>query len=410
MSVKFNKSYWYFVFSRFLGVLVKPAFLYYFLHKNMESESNLLALVYLFLAGVFVILSIPAHYDFYKSFFERRLKHIQMRSVVQGYLSKIISHVFLVLPILMAAVFLIFDEIYTAILVFSLLLSEKLFDEVQRFLLFDKKFTIWSNIFLLKTLVPLILSFALGYVFSFENNHVLLFFAITIGLNVFIFIYMLPKYIYLLIRRAFSSFKKNVYNYIIDLKKGFVLRYFQGIFHTNALQVDKWVLSMHNYSTLFSELTLMSQLSNGINIAGNYIFISNRRSELLNSNSNLNSLWIGIKVPLISIFLFCSLLITMFVLINMQLIEFNQLPILSIILIACTYTICTITEPISENLFWRVDLNELIKTELIHIVFSATLGYLIVVFYSPYYISIALFLGISLRLGLQLRLIKKYEH
>jgi hypothetical protein len=405
--VKSNHAYWYFIIARVVGMTVKPIFLYYFLYNDMIDSAALISLVYLFLSGLFVIFSVPVHFDFYKVFFEKNKTLAGTKNCVKNYLSSLFSHITLVFPIILLVILIGVEDMYMAIIIFILLLSEKVFDEVQRFLIFSKEFVIWSNIFLFKTIAPLICSFILYFILPLEKGLIIYYIVFTAMSNVLIGKYMIPNYIFKLIKCNAVNFQKNIPAYLEKLKLRYFSKFSIGIMRVNVLNSDKWLLSMFNFPALFTEVTLISQFSNAINVGSNYMFISNRRSELLHKNNNLNSLWRGVRVPFFTVLLACFVLTIIISLIYLKWIEIGILPILSIILIAGSYAIFAITEPIYEYLFWNINVKILLKIEAVFYFNMVIFSYILFNTAGLEYIPVALFISVLIRVFLNMYILKR---
>ena len=378
----------------------------YFLQNNMYTASALIALIYLFLSGLFVFFSVPVHFNFYKNYFEHKKSISFCIKTLKEYISSIFFHVLLMSPLILLVAIISFEEIQISIIVFILLLSEKLFDEIQRFLLFSKKFIIWSNIFLFKTIIPLILSFVIYFLIPFETSLIISYVIFTIICNALIAKKFVPNIFFKILRNLLKKSRLNIISYTKKFKSIYFQKFIVGICRINVLNSDKWFINFLNLPQLLGEIMLISQMGNMVSLNSNYMFISNRRSELLNSKNNLDSLWLGLKVPLINIFVSCIIIIIIISLISFDLINIKILPMLSIILLIGSYAIFSITDPIYENIFWNFNSYILLIIEVVFYSSMFLLGYIFYTFLEIEYISIALFISISIRALLQIGFIK----
>ena len=61
-----NAPYLYFIIARVIGLSARPALLFYFVSTDSMEYAGNIALIYLYLAGVMILFSVPVHFDFYK--------------------------------------------------------------------------------------------------------------------------------------------------------------------------------------------------------------------------------------------------------------------------------------------------------------------------------------------------------
>lgn len=398
-------QYYYFILAKIVGLAVKPLFLYYFIQNEMVGEASTLSLVFLFLAGVFVILSVPVHFDFYKQYFEANSNMASSRKVLASYIDALLSHILLVIPVIFIITIISFESLLLSILMFFLLLSEKVFDEIQRFLMFSKQFVFWSNAFLLKSLVPIVFAFFVAELFAFDLIEA--FMLATIVLNFFIGLIFIPKFIYLYFASFFASMKHHFVCYVKTFKSKLMSKYFSGLTHANVLNADKWVVTILNVKSLLSELMLVAQFSNTITIASNYAFIANRRSELLKKDNSLDSLWYGYKVPGVTLIFGLALGLAFSIGLYWGALDLKNLPLMSVILIVAAYTVYAITEPVTEYIFWNGGVKALVIIDVFYFLAVVFFGIGLFYFDAIEYVSLGFFVAMLFRLFIQLILLQK---
>lgn len=399
----YSNSYLYFIAARIIGLAHKPLILYYFIDNELVSSASLISMVYLSLSSLLVLFSIPFHIDFYKVFFSDGASLLGVRGLIKKYTASVFTHTVVVTPIIFIILIYSVDEVYLALLITLLLLVEKFYDEIQRFLLFSKEFIKWSNIFLIKTLAPITLSIVTNYFFSVDLVVFYIIFSIFIGFVVNVL--ATPKFIKVMLKNMSLKLKGNIPFYTKQLREKYLFRYIISILNRNIMSVDKWIINFMNIPGLFIELTFLSQLGNGITTGGNYLYVSNRRSDLLNVNNNLSSLWNMGKVLLYTFIMVLGLYITLLFMKFSDLIELDYFSAFLIFILFMSYAIYAVTEPISEYLFWNKDAKLIIGIELVFYIFMIMGGYFIYSKGSIIYMPVILLIAIILRLLMHIKLI-----
>lgn len=399
----YSNSYLYFIAARIIGLAHKPLILYYFIYQEMLSSAAVISMVYLSLSSLLVLFSIPFHMEFYKVFFSSGGSFLKARGLIKNYIASVFMQIMVVTPLVLILLILSVDELYLALLITLLLLVEKFYDEIQRFLLFSKNFIDWSNLFLIKTLVPVGLSVVTNYYFSVDLVVFYIIYSIVTGSIVVIT--TTPKFIKIITVSMLSNFKMKLPKYLLRLRERYFSRYIISICSRNILNLDKWLVNFMGNAGLFAELTFLSQLGNVITTGGNYMYVSNRRSDLLNASNNLSSLWIMGKVLIYTFILFLGLYLTLHVMIYVGLVAIDYFSALLLFTLFMSYAIYAVTEPISEYLFWNKNAKLIIGTELVFYIFMVLGGYFIYNKNGVIYMPVILLIGITLRLLMHIKLI-----
>lgn len=378
------------------------------MNNQMNDDAALLSKVFLLLSGVFVLYHVPVHFEYYKCYFEKNFSFRQLRKVFSKYIENLTCHILLILPVIFIITYLIINSFWLSLLLTFYLLIEKVFDEIQRYLQFDKHFISWSNVFLLKTIVPIVITIvAIQLNFPYPIEFFIFLTILTIILILFTNVKIsLLKFITKNIFYKISI--KKIRIYIKVLKDKYFLKFLQGISTSNILNIDKWLAAILYTKSLLSELTLMSQISNGIAIGMNYATIANRRSELLKSSNTLSTLLLGWKVPIIAIVLAIIVLVIVF---NLSIVttSIKELNYLMLFFIIAAYTVYSISEPLTEYLFWNANMKTLLLLDSMYFIFVSICG--VFLYFQNEYINIPIyfFIAHSIRCIAQMILVKKLE-
>ena len=196
-----NKGYYYFIFARVMGLSTKPLMLLYLTKYADLIHTQSIASIYLYLGSLIILFSVPVHFDFYKKYFSN-YNLLKSRSLLREYISSLINHYYAVFLFIYIFLYIVADSFFLSFFVLLLLFTEKLFDEIQRFIQFSKKFVLWSNIFLTKQLTPFICTILSVY---FQFNEVLLVFILSVLLiNIVVAILFIPKFMKAIIVKLIS--------------------------------------------------------------------------------------------------------------------------------------------------------------------------------------------------------------
>ena len=408
LKLNFSKSYLYFVLARVVGLLVKPLFLMFLLKNGMENDAAILSKVFLLLGGVFVVYHVPVHFEYYKLYFEEAHSFVGLRRVFYNYIKYLTCHVYLVIPVVFVISYVIVNDLFFALLMTFYLLTEKLFDEIQRFFQFTKDFTSWSNIFLLKTIVPVFVS--LIYI-EFGFKHSIVFFIIVTIMSIMVILLKnihIGLLIYIIKKIVFKIQLRDFVQYLALLKRKYFSKFLQGISTSNILNIDKWLAAIFYSKSLLSELTLMSQISNSIAVGMNYATIANRRSDLMKSTNTLSSLMLGWKVPFIAFTLF---LIVIGLVLNVHFISGNlkEFSVNMVIFLVLSYTVYAISEPLTEYLFWNAPMKTLLRLDGMYFGFMVISG--LILYMNGNYSQIPVYFLIAhlFRCSIQILLVYKME-
>jgi hypothetical protein len=347
-------EYLFFVFARISGIVVKPLLLSILLKFSLLSEAGSLSQVYLFTSGLLILYSLPVYFDFYKYFFNDKKKIIAIRNEFRNYLVLTFLHLCFVTPVAFFIIYLNLNAFLFSAFVLVLLISEKLFDEIQRFFQFSKMFYRWSVCFLCKMLIPFIISLCL--VFLEYSNIVFIYIFVQIIVNLMIFFFNVPKVFVLILVKSLIPFDKSLFKkYFNDLFFKFGTRFIQGISTSNILNADRWLVSILFSKLFLSELMIASQIANSINVGTMNLVFSHRRSEYLRANNSMNNLFAG-RLTSRAIGSLTILSLVSFLFLSHGVLDLKMFTFEKFIMVVVGYVCYSFSASLTEYLYWNGDI------------------------------------------------------
>lgn len=341
-----HKSY---IFSRFISVLIKPLLLFICLFFNFEELGTLMAMVFLVIAVNMMLSSAPIYRNFFIGI--NNNSEFKKKFFKNKYKSEIVVLFFISL-ILIIPINLFFNNnfeiIFSSILIFSI---EKIYDEIQRFLIYKKKFYIWSTITNLKNFTLII------FLFNPLMNINILFIAIVYFVINF---FKLSKFIKL----DFNvNKKKKVKQFISSVWKNrniFLMSYFLIVYNIgDRIIVGKlFKLNLTEYIFLSSILSLPS-------LVIFYFFISKYRAEFVKNIFDLKEILFGNKFNYILIVSFSLVIIFILIYYNLNLPNLSNI---SIALIFIVYLIKCYNLIINEIIYWKKFYNDFLYFEFLFLI------------------------------------------
>ena len=130
-------------FSRLLGLLTRPLSLIivkFFLDTQLSTQ---LAQTYIYITLALAFLSFDAHVPFYKSLLNVK-RNKNTKRYFKKYLRLLILQFFIFIPIFLIFIFYSFRSYTITIAFIFYLISEVIYDESQRFLIFTSKYSEWG--------------------------------------------------------------------------------------------------------------------------------------------------------------------------------------------------------------------------------------------------------------------------
>jgi len=363
--------YLYFIIARVIGLSARPALLFYFVSTDSMEYAGNIALIYLYLAGVMILFSVPVHFDFYKKYFGSKEKLKVCRMEIEQYALLLTNHFFLIVGFVLIFIFIMFDDKLLASLVVFLLISEKVFDEIQRFMQFAKNFTLWSNVFIIKSIFPLL---CVVWADKMEvEGLVYIYIFLLVFLNLIIFYVLVPPYFKKVFSGKFKIKLKSINEYYYYFKSMLLDKFLLGVTNVNIINADKWILSIFHKKLMLTEVMMISQVANGIPIAASYAFMSHRRAELVGRN-NLKTLWLDFKVPLITATFGFVVGVFLIFALSTEVLSLSIIQTGQIISIIAIYTLFGAGEPIHEYLFWNGNKKKMIFINVLFFIGALVAG------------------------------------
>src|SRR6185503_724405 len=143
--------------ARGVGLIIKPASLWFVARSGQAGVSTFLATYYFVVAATFIALNCEAHISYYRSRFGGAAPGANAAGTgFSRYLTDLSGHILVFLPLLGAAFALYFGDLWMAAAFTIFVLLEKLWDELQRDLIFSHQYTRWSVWFIVKMLAPVV--------------------------------------------------------------------------------------------------------------------------------------------------------------------------------------------------------------------------------------------------------------
>ena len=352
-----NKSY---IFARFVSVLIKPLLLFICLFFNFEEFGTLIAMVFLVSAMNMMLSGVPIYRNFFigiNSNSESKKRYFKKK-----YKSEIVIFFFISL-VLILPVNLFFNndfEIYfCSVLIFSI---EKIYDEIQRFLIYKKKFYTWSTITNLKNLKLIIFLFN-----PLMNMNILILSFIYFVINFF----KLSKFIKL----DFNvNKKKQINQFISSLWKNrniFLMTYMLLFYNIG----DRIVIGKLFPKNLTEYIFLSNILSLPL-LTIFYFYISKYRAEFVKNIFDLKGVLLSNKFNYLMIINFSLVIILLLIYYNLNLSNISKI---SIVLLFIIYLIKSYDLIINEIIYWKKFYKDFLYFEFLFLIlflvlFSAT-GY-----------------------------------
>ena len=341
-----NKSY---IFSRFASVLVKPLLLFICLFFNFEEFGGLIAMVFLVSSVNMMLSSVPIYRNFLTGISNN--SHLKKNFYIKKYKSEIIIFFFISL-ILIIPVNLFFSnyfEIYfCSILIFSI---EKIYDEIQRYLIYKKNFYTWSVITNLKNFTLII------FLFNPLMDINILFLAV---LYFTINIVKLAKFIKL----DFNvNKKKQIKQFILSIWKNrniFLITYMLIVYNLgDRIIVGKlFKLDLIEYIFLSNILSLPS-------LAIFYFYISKYRAEFVKNIFDLKHVLLSSKFNYLLII--THSLVIIFISIHYYL-NLSNLSKISIIMLFIIYFFKSYNLIINEIIYWKKFYKDFLYFEFVFLI------------------------------------------
>jgi len=354
-----EKNFFYLI-GRFFLLGTRPLILLFFINFNYLNFSNILSEFFLIVSITMIFANFSAHRNYYKGV-ENNKKISELNELQIRYLQIIFF------CLIWGSIFVLFlsfihkVNIQTYICIFLLFLVEKLHDEIQRYLLLKKKFSLWGKLNVLKSLI-FIFSLTMNYFYfgNFKNY----------------FLFAVLNIIGYLVSISFFIDKKKFLESLIIFKKKFVIKnIINNIFKLKIL----FLITSTSHLALYSERLFISSFYNGIldqvtfvamicSIMPTFLsifFIQKKIKEFATNQFEIRDILFN---KIFNLSLIGSIVITLIMLnffMYYQIIVINLFVVYLIFLIQLIYSI---NMTISEFIFWRNNYKDILFNELFFII------------------------------------------
>lgn len=275
-----NHSIWsIYVIGRILSVLLRPLCLY--LCSSLSSQINTLELAHLFLSTSFAILmvSVDSHREYYISYFRDKSSNIFQ---FLKYIGSLIPIIFFGIIISASLCYFLSQNFLLALAGSLFFVSEKLFDELQRFFLFKELFYRWG-INSIYRFLTLIITISIFILFQNENLSISQTIFITSLANLIFFAKLTPYILWTIFT--------NINLIKIFIKKSLFLIWQQKylwMMQINAVilnYTDRMIISI--FDRLQLPIFMMTVMSFSVTqmLVDSFYISTNRESFLVNSSN-----------------------------------------------------------------------------------------------------------------------------
>ena len=326
-----NKSY---IFSRFISVLIKPLLLFICLFFNFEEFGSVIAMVFLVSATNMALSALPIYRNLFIGI--NKKSDLKKKYFKNKYKSEILI-LFLISLILIIPVNLFFDNSIEIYLCSSLIFSiEKIYDEIQRFLILKKKFNTWAVITNLKNFTLII--FLLNPLMSIN----ILFLA---------FVYFLINFLKLFnfIKLNFNTKKvKQVKNFITACWRDrniFLMTYFLIFYNMGDKLIVGKLFKSHITDYIFLSNVMSLPLMTIF-----FFYISKYRIKFVKNDFGLKEVLLSFKFNFI---LYLTLFLVIIFVSVCYYLNISNLSVFSIILLFVLYLLQSYSLIVNEIVYWK---------------------------------------------------------
>mgnify|MGYP006139125961 CR=1 FL=1 len=359
--LKVNRDFIIFTVSRTLALLFKPFFIWLLLAKGLNDISIKVSIYFLITSSLMVFFNNEANVEFYKRKFDTNCSNYLKAKAEYWYYVNSILHILLFLSVTFIAIFLIGGlGLSISMILLLLLVLEKIIDEIQRDLQFEKKFIEWSKATLIKFGIPILFVTLLIFLgithFLFEIYLLVVLLSMVYVILTNLEKRVLKKVVYLVIR------KKGLKLWILYLKNYmnvFVLRQVQAFLSKNIVLADRLIVKFINIE-LLPQITIIGQVASVGILFVDYFMISNRRKEYVVKKEILQIVGVKKIVTTFLVALFLSSIV-MFV------VSFNgQISLLKVGVISVFYySLYAISQHFVQFNFWNRSRNILFLIDVL---------------------------------------------
>lgn len=356
-SIKYLRDNFFYILGRLFLIGSKPLILLSINYWAGNNLASLIAQVFLISMLFAAFTNLGAYVPFYKSFFNYPRKK-DILDTYQKYLNAILFQILTIIPFFIIINLYFIKDLKFIFLFFLFFVSERLFDEIQRFLIFKNSLNEWGIKNLVKSLIQII-----GVIISvqFINDYTQYLTLSSLILGNF------------LIYGSKISFKQFYFKNI-NIKE-FLHIYRSQFFRWMLSSVSSLVIYLDRIIVMFfrqSDLAIYTILVSGISFiqfAVDYFFLTLIRKDILKNKVTLRHIFI--KPLLYKIIFFSAIIGVLVSWFMIYLYHGRQLDISILFLIVLLSQITlSFTMIVQEIIYWNYNLKQQLLVEIFFIIFS----------------------------------------
>ena len=329
-------------------MVVKPLLLWVLIKRESNDASYFVANYYFLIGATFIIFNSESHIEYYKKKFGNNFYSTDMTLFEYvRYIKYTVWHVSFFVPVLFFGYFFYFIDLKISLFFCVYSIIEKVWDEFQRYMIFNQEYRSWSIWFIYKTL-----AFSLSVLVSefFDTNLAEIIFTMLLVHIILLFYFKLKsKKIIFLIYRLLK--KINLKKYIKIYKTRIFTAQILAILSINVLQIDKWIVKFDDANELFTELVLIGQAGSIYLVIIDNIFFSRNRDVYVKKNVDIKCVLNWPFLFLVSVIYILTF--TYLASASENYIDLKKISIFNAILIILFYIVIGLTKPLTEFLFWH---------------------------------------------------------
>ena len=194
-----------FTFARIITVFTRTALLFLVIMLDeIGLESKNLALLLTIGPTLILLTNLDYHQDYYKLFFSDTKTNFTLAKNFSNYTNFYFGFVPILYITAVIILFFLFKSFFISFLYAIVVSGEKIYDEFQRFTIFNKNYKLWSLVGILEFVTPALITILSHLLFetSIVNTYVAI--SAVVNLLMLSFIIIHSKYIYILRSKRFK--------------------------------------------------------------------------------------------------------------------------------------------------------------------------------------------------------------
>lgn len=344
-----------FLLTRMFALALRPLFLAVLLYLDFKEFSTFYALVITVIQGSLFLLNSESHREFYKYNFGVGASLYERAKYLNFYSGAFFNHLKLaLLPIAFLCFFMMEGGIISFFIIFSCFV-EKIYDELQRYQIYDKNYILWSKIAILKLVFPLM--FVFPFVFLDEVL------AAYIYLFLHAFFIIVSAFLCGVIKQRYIHFRMSLKKYCKILFENRFKLVFYSLLVSNSLYFDRLYVGKF-YVDVIDSYLLICNVSVMFVIAYDYFYLTKVKPVLVKGEYEPFTYifnWYNGGFLLVSLFLsvFCYIVMIFF---NYSINPFSPLFVL---LLSVSYCIYNFFSPLIQYAYWHMNISVLACLEIV---------------------------------------------